>query len=546
MSQRLAVGGRALGALRLPFALAGALSLSCGAPAEAVGSGSEPAGGGGRVSIDPTAPGASIVCTSEEQGASLFVLSAMNHKLQTYPEFAQAIGLELVSDCESAARYSSGYEAYSAEHVDFDADEPLPPSSEVEPSPPSGPPSAPEEVQKIAGGEDGIVNHPIVNISFKTCSMGNCPNADTSWIVTVPGSTPVDLRRHPSNCTGTFIAKNWILTAAHCVTLVALDTCMEHGDKLSECTPTWDTWGFWTIRGTRPNQVGPQDTQLWARAYVMGGWVGRSLLHNRATCTTPNCFDPDLTANDDLALLYLPTDFDEDLFPRIEDNGAKRLSLGTPASDWQLAFYGWGQPLGTDPQTGQAQRVLRRGADFFDQFNVLARRIDVVSTTSRPFPCAGDSGGPTMHVGLELDTNNGVQSGLEAIVGVSSVAQPPCGEPPLPGPGQAVTWSSTRVDHPEHRKFILDSMRRYHSNFSCTSRGLVGLEADECWGPPCSNNSRPADGGCPLATQTCVNPGREITLRKGTAGGGFPTCSACNGSPQQGSCDCIVGQCLPL
>jgi hypothetical protein len=244
-----------------------------------------------------------------------------------------------------------------------------------------------------------------------------------------------------------------------------------------------------------------------------------------------------LNANDDIALLYVPTRYDRSLFPNVENDGAKRLSFGEPESIWQLAFYGWGDPAGTDSD-GDPVRVLRRGRGFFDQFTVRDRRIDIRATTANPFPCSGDSGGPMMHTGLQLDTNSGIQSNLEAVVGITSAAFPSCSELPLPGTN--VTWWSSRVDHPAHKQFILDTMRRYPEwkNFSCASRGIVGIEAEECWGPPCTIDGRPQDGGCPLPTQTCVRPGRTVGAEK-------MTCGTCDGTPQQGSCNCIVGQCLP-
>jgi hypothetical protein len=348
---------------------------------------------------------------------------------------------------------------------------------------------------------------------------------------------PTDWRHKSTFCTATFIAKNWLLTAGHCINSVAIDSCMEHGDTFDECTPTWDTWGLWTIRGTRPNQAGQFTVTLWGRAYVHENFFGRALADNDAFCTAANCGDPSLTANDDLALIYFPQEFDDALIPNIEPNGAKRLSAVSPDQNWGLAFYGYGDPIGTDPETLMPERVLRRGTNFFDTFNVRPRRIDVEATTAKPFACAGDSGGPMMRTGLEFDTNIGHQQGLEAIMGVTSTAGPGCAT--LPGPGARVSWSSTRVDIQSHRDFITDTLRRYpqYRNFSCKPRGLVGLEAEECWGAPCTNNSKPEMGGCPLATQTCFNSGREVGLQQ-------TICQNCKGTPQEGSCDCIVGQCL--
>jgi hypothetical protein len=514
----------------------GAFCLACSGQPGTIDSGGAPLGGAERPeSIDPTRPGATLLCHSEEHGASLWVVSAMNHKLRTYPDFARAIGVDLVSDCEGANRFFAGYAAYSEQHVDFDADEPEPPRSEIEPAPPSTSPPPAEDVPKIAGGEESIVNHPVVQIQFTNCATVGCPRADDSWIVKRPGEPDVDWRKKTSKCTATFIAKNWLLTSAHCITAVAIDSCMEHGDTFSECVPTWDTWGLWTITGTRPNQAGRFNPLLWARAYVYGSWFGRPLSQNPVVCTAPNCSNLNLAANDDLALLYVPTAFDDALIPNIEPDGAKRLSATSPEAAWNLAFYGWGQP---HPLAGD---ILRRGRNFFDTFTVRERRIDIAATSPRPFPCAGDSGGPMVRAGVELDTNLGVKQGLEVIVGVTSWAGPPCPRNVTSAPAQSGNWATTRVDHPEHMKFIVDTMRRYPEwrNFECKARGLVGLEAVECWGAPCSNDSGPELGGCALPTQMCVNSGRQIASKQKKF-----SCQNCEGTPQQGSCECIVGQCL--
>src|SRR3954469_18494605 len=70
--------------------------------------------------FDPERPGAALLCDRPElpEGAEgktmYFVVSAMNFKLQQYPDFAAETGVDLVSDCDSAFRYEHGLALYSA------------------------------------------------------------------------------------------------------------------------------------------------------------------------------------------------------------------------------------------------------------------------------------------------------------------------------------------------------------------------------------------------------------------------------------------------
>jgi hypothetical protein len=68
-----------------------------------------------------------IVCdgTSHHGYPETYVLSAINNKLRAFPEFAKAIGIYCVRDCETARRFTKAYSDYSAAHPGFDQEQPL-------------------------------------------------------------------------------------------------------------------------------------------------------------------------------------------------------------------------------------------------------------------------------------------------------------------------------------------------------------------------------------------------------------------------------------
>jgi hypothetical protein len=63
-------------------------------------------------------------------------LSVINRKLQHYPDFAAAVKLHCVRDCEGARAYTKAYAEYGAAHPGFDDDDP-PPVPGPEPTPPA-------------------------------------------------------------------------------------------------------------------------------------------------------------------------------------------------------------------------------------------------------------------------------------------------------------------------------------------------------------------------------------------------------------------------
>jgi hypothetical protein len=62
-----------------------------------------------------------------------YMLDAINNKLRYYPEFASAVGIYCVRDCEDARAFMKAYAGYVRTHPYFDADQPLEP---IPPPPP--------------------------------------------------------------------------------------------------------------------------------------------------------------------------------------------------------------------------------------------------------------------------------------------------------------------------------------------------------------------------------------------------------------------------
>jgi hypothetical protein len=68
-----------------------------------------------------------VVCTprTNADNGEYYVLSAINNKLRSFPEFTKSIGLYCVHDCETARRFMKALRDYRAKHPAFDAEQPL-------------------------------------------------------------------------------------------------------------------------------------------------------------------------------------------------------------------------------------------------------------------------------------------------------------------------------------------------------------------------------------------------------------------------------------
>jgi hypothetical protein len=469
-------------------------------------------------SIEP-AVRASVLCDDSESADTeadpeVYMLSAMNRKLQYYPEFASTIGMDSVRDCDGARRFMRSYAEYRMSHVDFDANQPLDPNPPQSPSPPVEP-SGKLEFPKILNGLPAV-NNPVIRLEYTNFFGGN-----------------------PFICTGTFIAKNWILTAAHCIRQSAVDSCRRAGKPLrtDTCNPEWHLYSKWTIHHTDFDL-----TDVWALAYVHDNWLGRVPEKNplfedsQVTCGSqgapppPNCIDLNVSAEHDLALLYI--DDDVRLPPNVELDGAKRISLVQPNLTWPLTFYGWGNPTNTLRQSTAVQGIT--GIIYSVQAHTITGQTtqDLSSAI-----CGGDSGGPLVRT-VRVATSSGFQT-VEAVVGVASSGLGPnsCVSPvPFLTP---LRWA--RVDTPSNFEFIGGKALRAWNGprFSCLKLPSEGSPPDqeevaECWGSPCEEQAECDD----MLGEYCSNPGRDFS----DLGATCPTCDTPAGG---GGCGCIVGQCLP-
>ncbi len=189
-----------------------------------------------------------------------YSLTALNAKLKYFPEFrAAAGGIETATDCTEARQVATAYMSFSKEHPGFDANQPYVRSSRRRPSEPKTAPRPPEEVAKLLnatiGGQSPVV-------AFDTTT---------------------------SDCTGSFIAKNWILTAAHCLVLKdgMQDTAVDAYDGFDYSYPIFDV-GLSGYLGTSAPRSSIQSTSS-TSARVMLGTYPRAPFRLRmtlASCTS--------------------------------------------------------------------------------------------------------------------------------------------------------------------------------------------------------------------------------------------------------------------
>jgi hypothetical protein len=476
---------------------------------------------------------ATIVCGASEW----YIPDAINSKLKQYPDFAQTIGMRSVTDCAGARAYTIGYAKYSQAHPNFDFHQVIDrlPTLSHPPNPLN---VEPLQVQKVLNGFPLQVA-PVVRISNLgfpvTCLTG--PNAGQ--------------KKCAAGCTGTFIAKNWIVTAGHCLgpdDQGVLPTGAFDSTGLPQTNPdagfpanlVLDDWVRWRIRWADANGNGiPSDAgvagqnvaaqmDVWAFQIVDPRWVGYS-----------NVMIGDQSDAWDFGLLYIPSDYDVSL-PASPDNGsAMRISIIPPGGNTTPDYLGFGEP-NVDLEFGSYS-----GSYSVESQLLVATVPDtpvdsVTGLFTAPTVCHGDSGGPAL-IAVHTGTSGTLQP---AIVGTldNFIAGPLAFNQNSTGqcadiPKETVNFAKMDQSYP----LIALMMGAVHPGFSCNQFFSTGGSTEayaQCWGTPCTSDSdcnapSTVPGVHAAPTAYCDHPASYFSTS---------TCSTCT----SGQCDCIVGECMPL
>jgi hypothetical protein len=155
-----------------------------------------------------------LVCSEREIGTDprgyvtvdreVYVRSDLNRLLEQNSAFAAAAGISSVTDCESARQTMRAYVPYRDQHPDFDNESmgeeaffPLEPTREF-----------------TTPRVDGAVPLPDLPVEkiFQGSEVSHVSIVRLDWVFPRPGQKP-----GLSTCTGSFIARQWIVTANHCV-----------------------------------------------------------------------------------------------------------------------------------------------------------------------------------------------------------------------------------------------------------------------------------------------------------------------------------------
>jgi hypothetical protein len=447
---------------------------------------------------------------------TFFVVNAIERKLRRHPDFAAAFGRQQVRDCATARAYFDAYHAYYESHPGFDdhdADEVLIPPP---PGPPPGPPPdlSKIDVQKIINGDTNIFSSSTVMIETLQWDP-NDPDPDQEPFI-IP-------------CTATFIARNWLITAAHCAGRQKGDELVDGGlTPLGDLKPL-TAWRKWRI-SVQDNGNPPVPRRLWTANEDDDGfmWVNQ-IIHPQYSGNLP----PHTTSADsffDVALAYVYAPYYDAVL-------LKEPRLSSPPIIW-THFDG---PIAMpDPLPGDTAFVLGIGPTVSDAGSDYPKRLGrspTLVSIDQVFPnilqqqaapanpvrlCQGDSGGPFLRT---FRNSNGAPV-RNAMLGVSSaftggdLGRPECtrGWNASGTNGGINIWA--RVDN--KTSWIDQNMRHWNGKFwSC--RRFRSLETPgsthfvECFGKSCGGKA-----DCPniflgpdLYSQSCYGLDRTIGIDRG-------------------------------
>jgi hypothetical protein len=373
-----------------------------------------------------------------------YIRSAIDRKLRLYPELAATLGFDHVSSCEEGRAFMQGLADYAAVHPGFDDDEPYEAPEHTDPGPNPGP-RGKLELPKLLSAT-ATFNYPVVRIA----------------------------NNRNSTCTGFFIAKNWVVTSAHCLAYQGTNSNVK----------SQPLRGYYPFRLDRPSD-GSGALPPVGKIYEVAKLDGTFLQYPH-----PNWFGwsptqaADLAPVNDIGLLYIDGwEWDIKLPPN-PANSAMRISATTPNTTTTLTQFGWGPGTWTKSTNAVGPTdTLRRGNFIPTSISIQTLRWTVPSTGMRP--CIGDSGGPA----ARLATINGVSQWIAvgALGGnTTDTSGEKCAETT-----ESIGWP--RMDDFRVVDFINDTLQIWNGAlFKCGEYSLTGTgpaEYRRCWGTPCSSNS---------------------------------------------------------